>query len=230
MNASAAPTKEDLTPILAGTQCTLCGYPSCAAYAEALTQSETNPTLCAPGGPRVAQGLATALKLSNNELRKPNYEPTLAQIAVIFEPDCIGCTLCLQKCPTSAIVGAPKQIHTILPDLCTGCNLCTPVCPTNCITLQPAPPKHALTQQMPDGSLTKPASEKIWSLVKATEARKVTTASRTTTAALNPLTLNPLTPISPEIAAKIAAARTKSAEKFAAKGPIRTPRALKTRN
>lgn len=223
MNVSAA----QLTPLLAGTQCTLCGYPSCAAYAEALTTTETNPTLCVPGGPRVAQTLATALNLPNHESRITNHVPP--QVASIQEDLCIGCTLCLQKCPTSAIVGAPKQLHTILTNLCDGCNLCIPVCPVNCITLQPAPPKHELTQQLPDGSLTEAASAKIWSLVNATAARKQTSLQRETKTQITAAPTQ-LSALNPEILAKIAAARTKSAEKFAAKGPIRTPRALKPKS
>lgn len=229
MSASAATPTEQLTSLLAGTQCTLCGYPSCAAYAEALTTSQTtNTTLCVPGGPRVAQALQSALgqePLSNDELRMTNHEPS--KVAFVQESDCIGCTLCLQKCPTAAIVGAPKQLHTILTSLCTGCNLCVPVCPTSCIILQPAPKPHPLTEQMPDGSLTPAASQLTWVLVNATEARKsslkLAMYPTVTPQSLNPSTLSSL---SPDLIAKIAAARLKNTEKYAAKGPIRQPRAL----
>jgi electron transport complex protein RnfB len=48
---------------------------------------------------------------------------------------CIGCTLCIKACPVDCIVGAPKQMHTVIPELCTGCELCLPVCPVDCIAL-----------------------------------------------------------------------------------------------
>ncbi|NDC33379.1 MAG: RnfABCDGE type electron transport complex subunit B [Burkholderiaceae bacterium] len=46
---------------------------------------------------------------------------------------CIGCTLCIQACPVDAIVGASKQMHTVLPEWCTGCDLCVAPCPVDCI-------------------------------------------------------------------------------------------------
>ena len=50
---------------------------------------------------------------------------------------CIGCTLCIQACPVDAILGASKQMHTVLAAECTGCELCIAPCPVDCITLQP---------------------------------------------------------------------------------------------
>ena len=62
-----------------------------------------------------------------------------AQVALIVEADCIGCTKCIQACPVDAIVGGAKYMHTVLPDLCTGCELCIPPCPVDCIELIAAP-------------------------------------------------------------------------------------------
>jgi electron transport complex protein RnfB len=61
-------------------------------------------------------------------------------VAVIDEALCIGCTLCIQACPVDAIVGAAKQIHTVLPELCTGCDLCVAPCPVDCIAMVDATP------------------------------------------------------------------------------------------
>ena len=62
---------------------------------------------------------------------------TLPPVALVDEPNCIGCTLCLKVCPTDAIVGAKGQLHTVIAGDCTGCEKCLPVCPTDCITLMP---------------------------------------------------------------------------------------------
>ena len=61
-------------------------------------------------------------------------------VAVIDETACIGCTLCIQACPVDAIVGAAKQMHTVVPELCTGCDLCVAPCPVDCIAMVEATP------------------------------------------------------------------------------------------
>ncbi len=57
-------------------------------------------------------------------------------VAIIDENWCIGCTLCLPVCPTDAIVGSNKLMHTVMEAICTGCELCIPVCPVDCISLE----------------------------------------------------------------------------------------------
>src|SRR5438270_12816500 len=59
-------------------------------------------------------------------------------IARIDEAACIGCALCIKACPTDAIVGAAKLMHTVIADRCTGCELCLPPCPVDCIAMLPA--------------------------------------------------------------------------------------------
>lgn len=59
--------------------------------------------------------------------------------ALIDEAACIGCTLCIHACPVDAIVGAAKQMHTVVAAWCTGCELCLPPCPVDCIGMLPLP-------------------------------------------------------------------------------------------
>jgi electron transport complex protein RnfB len=57
-------------------------------------------------------------------------------VAIIDEAWCIGCTLCIKACPTDAIIGSNKRMHTVIEPACTGCELCIPVCPVDCIQLE----------------------------------------------------------------------------------------------
>jgi electron transport complex protein RnfB len=59
-------------------------------------------------------------------------------VVYIDEDWCIGCTLCIAACPTDAIVGSNKRMHTVIEAYCTGCELCLPVCPVDCIKLENA--------------------------------------------------------------------------------------------
>jgi electron transport complex protein RnfB len=61
----------------------------------------------------------------------------LPPVAFIDEPNCIGCARCLPVCPTDAILGASKHLHTVIAADCTGCGKCLPVCPTDCIAMVP---------------------------------------------------------------------------------------------
>lgn len=125
---------EDLLP---QTQCTKCGYPDCRAYALAIAQGEASYNQCPPGG---AEGVARLAKLLGKPVIPLNLEHGVERarpVAFIDESLCIGCTLCMQACPVDAIVGAPKQMHTMVAELCTGCDLCVPPCPVDCIEMIP---------------------------------------------------------------------------------------------
>jgi RnfABCDGE-type electron transport complex B subunit len=61
-----------------------------------------------------------------------------SKIAFIREAECIGCIKCIKACSDNAILGARKQMHTIITDLCTGCEDCIAVCPVDCIEMVPS--------------------------------------------------------------------------------------------
>jgi len=61
------------------------------------------------------------------------------QVAWVDEDACIGCTICIQKCPVDAIVGASRRMHTVLAAECIGCRLCVAPCPVDCITMVDPP-------------------------------------------------------------------------------------------
>lgn len=49
---------------------------------------------------------------------------------------CKGCTLCVKKCPTGAIMGAPKSPHYIIPDKCIACGTCLDVCRFDAVSVK----------------------------------------------------------------------------------------------
>lgn len=122
------------------TQCTRCGYPDCAAYARAIAQGEAAINQCPPGGQEGVERLAAITGKPAQSLNPQHGTEGLRTLAFIEEDWCIGCTLCIKACPTDAIIGANKWMHSVITAHCTGCELCVPVCPVDCITLTPAHP------------------------------------------------------------------------------------------
>ena len=131
------PLVDQIDAILPQTQCGQCSYPGCRPYAEAIANGEAEINQCPPGGDAGIQALATLLDREVIPLNAENGEEKPKSVAVIREDTCIGCTLCIQACPVDAILGAAKQMHTVIESECTGCELCVPPCPVDCIDMVP---------------------------------------------------------------------------------------------
>ncbi|NLO98543.1 MAG: NADH-quinone oxidoreductase subunit NuoF [Peptococcaceae bacterium] len=52
---------------------------------------------------------------------------------VINQEKCTKCHICARNCPTKAIIGKPKEKHTIDDNLCIKCGLCVTKCPQKAI-------------------------------------------------------------------------------------------------
>jgi len=128
------PMVERIDAILPQTQCGQCGFPGCKPYATAIAKGEADINQCPPGGEEGVKKLAELLGVEPKPL---NAEPKPKSVAFIDENLCIGCTLCIQACPVDAILGAAKQMHTIIAQECTGCELCIAPCPVDCIAMVP---------------------------------------------------------------------------------------------
>ncbi|WP_229358916.1 RnfABCDGE type electron transport complex subunit B [Halomonas salipaludis] len=125
------------------TQCGKCGQPGCRPYAEAVANGEAI-NRCPPGGERTVARLAAITGRPVIALEQPAQSPLTAYIR---EDECIGCTKCIQACPVDAILGAAKQMHTVIVDQCTGCELCVAPCPVDCIDLLPHPQWQAASSE-----------------------------------------------------------------------------------
>jgi electron transport complex protein RnfB len=134
---------EAIDGLLPQTQCERCGYPGCRPYATAIALGVADINQCPPGGERTIWALADLLGRDPRPLNPQNGSEGSHTVAVIDEATCIGCTLCIKACPVDAIVGANKQMHTVIASECTGCDLCLPPCPVDCITMVPVPPSIA---------------------------------------------------------------------------------------
>jgi electron transport complex protein RnfB len=134
---------ERIDALLPQTQCTQCGYEGCMPYAEAIAAGEAEINRCPPGGEPGISALAALLSRPTLPLDTSRGLHHPHRVAVIDEAVCIGCAKCLRPCPTDAIVGANKFMHTVIASLCTGCELCIPPCPVDCITMV-ADPAHPL--------------------------------------------------------------------------------------
>jgi electron transport complex protein RnfB len=124
--------------MLPQTQCGKCGYPGCEPYARAVATGASELNQCPPGGEALIRRLARLLSRKYIPLDPACGVERARHVARIDEPRCIGCTLCIQACPVDAIIGAAKQMHTVIVDLCTGCDLCVAPCPVDCIDMIPA--------------------------------------------------------------------------------------------
>jgi electron transport complex protein RnfB len=131
------PIVDQINAHLPQTQCGQCGHPGCRPYAEAIANGE-DINKCPPGGEATIEELANLLGREVLPLdAEHGEEKEVKMVAYIREPECIGCTKCIQACPVDAILGAAKQMHTVIVDECTGCDLCVEPCPVDCIDMLP---------------------------------------------------------------------------------------------
>jgi electron transport complex protein RnfB len=128
---------EEIDAVLPQTQCRRCGFSGCLPYAEAIADGRADINQCPPGGDEGVRELASLLGKMPVPLNPAHGTCQPKAVALIDEEACIGCTLCIQACPVDAIVGAAKQLHTVIMGECTGCELCIAPCPVDCISMRP---------------------------------------------------------------------------------------------
>lgn len=131
------PVADQVESLLPQTQCGQCGYPGCRPYAEAIAEGDAI-NKCPPGGETTINEIADLLGVEPLPLdAEEDSMADVKKVAIIREDECIGCTKCIQACPVDAILGAAKQMHTVIASECTGCDLCVEPCPVDCIDIVP---------------------------------------------------------------------------------------------
>ena len=67
--------------------------------------------------------------------KKEKYERTRGKIDIVIE-DCIFCSMCQRRCPSSAIeVDKATKMWNIDRLRCVQCNYCVEVCPKKCLSM-----------------------------------------------------------------------------------------------
>ena len=132
LKVEADPIVEDITAMLPGSNCGQCGFAGCGQAAEAVANGTTSLDMCPPGGKTLIKSLASRMGI---DWDPSNANTSAPMVAYIEEATCIGCTRCFKACPTDAVVGAPKQMHSVINSACNGCTLCVDVCPTECLQM-----------------------------------------------------------------------------------------------
>lgn len=140
------PVVEQIDALLPQTQCGQCQYPGCRPYAEAIANNQADINQCPPGGSATVAALADLLGIEAKPLNAEFGKQKAPAVAFIIEQDCIGCTKCIPPCPVDAILGASKQMHTVIASECTGCELCIAPCPVDCIIMLPIESKPSQWQ------------------------------------------------------------------------------------
>ena len=131
------PLVDQIDALLPQTQCGQCKYPGCRPYAEAVASGAADINQCPPGGEEGVAALASLLGVTAKPLNTDFGKISAPAVAFIIEQDCIGCVKCIPPCPVDAILGASKQMHTVIAAECTGCELCVAPCPVDCIIMLP---------------------------------------------------------------------------------------------
>ena len=105
---------------------------------EELAQKIKDGSMCQLGG-TAPNPVLTTLKYFRNEYedhivnKKCTAKACKALISFSITDACIGCTLCVKKCPVDAISGKVKEKHIIANDACTKCGECVSACKFNAV-------------------------------------------------------------------------------------------------
>ena len=155
------PKIETINEILPSANCGACGYPGCAAYAEAVVEKGAEINLCAPGGDNVIKHIAQIMGMEattadrkvaiihcqsggkDNTNFKYNYqgiETCKAAILVSGGPNACnyGCVYqydCVRACKFDAMHIDDNGMIIVNNDNCTGCGACAIACPRDLIEM-----------------------------------------------------------------------------------------------
>ena len=88
---------------------------------------------------RKAQAIEARLQYLNVRIREIEQGYTARKfVAVVDTEKCEGCGMCLDACPTGAVL--LEEVARIDPKRCIGCGYCAEACPQGALYLRPVEP------------------------------------------------------------------------------------------
>jgi Na+-translocating ferredoxin:NAD+ oxidoreductase RNF subunit RnfB len=162
--AKTSPLLEKVLAALPGSNCGSCGFPSCAAAAEAMVKGTAEKTICKPGGAITAEAIYQILGGEKAAVPKKELAaifcgagPGLCEPRAVYVGEkscraanlsapsllscsagCLGFGDCVKACQFNAFVHQKENLPKIIREKCTGCGKCVAACPKNIIRLVPA--------------------------------------------------------------------------------------------
>jgi ferredoxin len=99
-----------------------------------------------PGNPAAVSSAVLKARDLVGTFDKPRYITFTGHLCAHSRSQIVGCTRCLDLCPTSAIVPAGDHV-SIDPNICAGCGQCAAACPTGAAAYA-LPPSDALLRKL----------------------------------------------------------------------------------
>lgn len=154
---------EEVTSLLPGLNCGVCGYSGCADYAKHIVSDGAPTNRCVPGGDKTSMKISEILGTEFQDVAERTAfvacggkvpsatsdaydyqgEPTCAACNMYYEGKgvcnygCIGYGDCMKQCAYDAI-SIIDEVAVIDPLKCTGCTMCTKACPKQIIHMRDA--------------------------------------------------------------------------------------------
>ncbi len=156
------PRVAKIMEVIPGANCGGCGFPGCAAFAEAVVKGSAPVDGCPVGGAdfseQVGKIMGVEVTRGEREVARVMCQGGLKEIAYqgeyrgaqsciaatlvsggkkLCEYGCMGLGDCAAACPFDAIIMSDNRLPIVDNDKCVGCGKCVDVCPRDVMEMHP---------------------------------------------------------------------------------------------